>query len=255
MGVGKERNKPCWCGSGKKLKKCHGTEKARETIVTMDMGKPVAVNGLSFNPQGGLQLYSNGEVVNPVKADLHVSYKRRNKKPKTTFQTALKPKRMSVNQNTWIADFNIIYAIDTNTRIVNDCLISTACAIECEVVGQASSIGLIEKGMLHTTFQVPQRDEAEKHGIVKLIHYAINKFKLNKTSAFKVAVVTDHDLGNIPSYNNLEKPFMIDPEFFLRPQFELVYASADAATDTLWNKFISRCDKTATRILKNATKR
>lgn len=30
MAEGRERNNPCWCGSGKKLKKCHGETKSKE---------------------------------------------------------------------------------------------------------------------------------------------------------------------------------------------------------------------------------
>jgi hypothetical protein len=249
LGVGHARNQPCWCGSGKKLKKCCRTEKPRQTSVTFDMGKPVAVDGIRFGPGGEVQLRSKDTIVNPISAHLEVSYERRNKKPKITFHKASKPGNVSIDPHEWVRDFNIIYVADTNAKkSTTGAILAVGCAIEFEVRNENSSTLLIERGMLQTRFQPSQLIDAEKTAIVALIRYAISKFRLLSARPFRIAIITDNDLGSLADYNDRIRP-LVDG-FFVPPAFQLIYASADSARDTLWNTFITRCDKTASKVLK-----
>jgi hypothetical protein len=76
MSEGKNRNKLCPCGSGKKYKKCCMDKKKRITSVTMDMGEPVIINGYKVGADGSLQLLRNGVTVPPVKANIETLYER-----------------------------------------------------------------------------------------------------------------------------------------------------------------------------------
>ncbi|MBT1072939.1 SEC-C metal-binding domain-containing protein [Pelotalea chapellei] len=51
MSEGKNRNKRCSCGSGKKFKNCcFLNRKTRTTSITVDMGRPVAIDAVRVTP-------------------------------------------------------------------------------------------------------------------------------------------------------------------------------------------------------------
>lgn len=61
------------------------------------------------------------------------------------------------------------------------------------------------------------------------------------------ASVVDSDFSRIPAYNRRESP--IEGDFYLPPQFTLVYASADGGANQFGNRLIRLCDREAKRLL------
>src|SRR5687768_4260185 len=127
MGSGSSRNDPCWCGSGRKQKRCHPREKPRTTSLTFKFEQPVTVDGISFNRETGVpELWREGQKLRPSSAVLQTSYERQ-KGPKVTLRVPFAADEPpTVMLPVALARFGRLYAIDCNTRTIATGRISLA---------------------------------------------------------------------------------------------------------------------------------
>lgn len=245
MAKNRFRNLPCPCGSGKKTKKCHGVgiwdKKPRSHEITMDMGRPIKIDSFRVERNGHIQFFSDGEPIQPMKADVRVTYKRESKHDKTTFSASVDPRKPSININHILMNYDLVYAIDTHTRKSDNEYKSVSCAIECQV--QKSHALLLPTGRFTISFKPKTVDEVEKRGIVTLIRAIMDRWKLPRLPQMKVGIITDHDLNNIVNYNSRTIPLIPQTKAYLPPGFELLYASSDLKNDTVCNHLLSRCHK------------
>lgn len=212
--------------------------KPRQIILTTDMGKPVVVNAIRFDSDGKIKFISNGEVVNPIKAKLAEQYDRVNKIPKVVFDIPTNKDNLFVDDISLLQRFDYIYAVDTNSKIIQDELITISCYMRF--------ITKKRIGELFEPIVIRNKKVTEKMGWVELIR-AILQDKAYQQD-FKIAVVVDSDYGNINKYNNRELPLI--GNLYLPPNFELIYASTDTGMNHLQNKLISECDLLAKRTYK-----
>ena|SRR5712691_4374399 len=63
----------------------------------------------------------------------------------------------------------------------------------------------------------------------------------------RIAIIVDSSLDSLRDFNARAVPVIDD--WFLSPNFTLLYATADAATATIGNRLIRTCDRNATQIL------
>lgn len=245
MAEGNQRNKPCPCGSTKKFKLCCLDKKPRNISTTMYMGKPVEVNGIKMSSDGSFELLNNGLPMTPESAYHEISYNRKNT-PKILNRTHLDPNQLSVNNSTRaLTRYDLLFAIDTNTKIFNDEIISIGCIVLCELTSlEGEEIIAMYKPVYSLEFRNIQK-KAENIAWMKAIQLIIANPSYNLN--LKIGLIVDSDLDNISAYNNQSIPIYAD--FYLPKNIELIYASADVGKEFLVNKLISECDKAANMLI------
>jgi hypothetical protein len=144
--------------------------------------------------------------------------------------------------------FDIIIAIDTNTKIIGNERISATGILHCTLKCVQKSNTYYadfpwQKVMLFRNCQ--EELSAEKFGWLTEIQ-RISHIPQSKLHRF--AVVTDHDLDNHTSYNAKRVP--IFKEFYLPDNFTFIYGRADTSNETLLNYLVKKCDKESTSVLR-----
>lgn len=241
------RNDPCPCGSGKKYKKCCMGKKPRSQYVYVGFREPF--QGVSFDCNQVWVHLPSGE---KTKADAVLSqtqYTRKSGKEKVVYSIDGK---IILDVATFFASYDFISAIDTNTKLINGDMVSVSAILECypklnKAVGQVKMKYRING---NTVFKNCPNNASERYAWARLIAM------IASTPAYrddlKVALVTDHDLNRHHQYNTRQLPIYED--FYLPANFELVYASGDAKTDSILNMFIAKCDENASDIIRQLEK-
>jgi hypothetical protein len=213
--------------------------KTRNSILKVDMGKPATVNKLRLSQNERIQFFENNQLIQPQRARL-VKYYDRLKKPKVLFDIPSEPFHLSLVESGNLKKYNFIYAIDTNSKVVNSTLLTVCCVAQCDRINKYCDIKCL--------FAVKNDGSVtEKIAWVELIQ-SILKDK-NYKSDFVIGIIVDSDYGNISKYNKRELPLING--YYLPPSFELIYASTDSGRENFVNQLISECDRQATQIINN----
>lgn len=214
----------------------------------MDMGKPVTANAMRFSPDGKVELLFDGKPLIPNNAYCETSYDRK-KNPKILNKIGLNPNNLVNNQNITLQKFDVIFAVDTNTKKINNVDISVCGLVFC-------TIHPIDKNSINYKYAPIKyfefrgiKEKYENVAWVEVIEFIMNNPKLSNK---KIGLVVDSDLGNIPDYNQNILP--IYSNFYLPSNIEIIYASADAGKEYILNKLISVCDKEASLLLNKIIK-
>ncbi len=119
------RNDQCPCGSGKKYKKCClNKRKPRSINLTLDFGEPTTLDGISIDPTSGkVSLLCNGVPRIPKNAWIEKEYSRE-KGPKILSRIPALVTELQIEPNSVLRGYDLIYAIDTNTKPSNKELLS-----------------------------------------------------------------------------------------------------------------------------------
>jgi len=240
------RNKACPCGSGKKFKDCCRNKKSRNKFTTMDMGKPAIVNGIKMFSDGTFKLLNNGLPLTPENAYHEINYNK-GKGSKILNKIPLNPNQLLNDPNLALKNFDLIFAIDTNTKLVNGEIISISCIVLCKLTQSKNNATIAEYAPIHFLEFKNIKQNAENIAWMKSIQLiTTNPFYNPK---LKIGFVIDSDLGNLPAYNKRTAPIYAD--FYLPQNIELIYASADVGKEFIVNKLISLCDKEAKKLLED----
>jgi hypothetical protein len=143
-------------------------------------------------------------------------------------------------------NFDYIFAIDTNSAIINSRKISFAV------------IYYVPRNLKTYTNQFPflpfltiEINQASKEINPETIgwHLIINKIIESPTYSQKISIglIVDSELGKLPEINNRKIPYY--NENFLPANIRLVYASSDGGREYLPNMMISYCDKMGKKCL------
>ncbi len=148
---------------------------------------------------------------------------------------------------TLTSDFKTIYAIDTNTKRLNNDMISISCILECYVKKTeiAQQIKLFYRRH-YLAFKNCPNNESERFAWFRLVVMITSALRYDGSP--RIAVITDHDLNRHSKYNAKELP--IHKDFYLPDNFTLIYASSDTGKENMLNMLIAECDKHASNILK-----
>lgn len=171
-----------------------------------------------------------------------IKYKTENGKNRTLNRIESNSNIMSINLIEQICQFDMIFAVDTNTKNINGVNISVPSTQCCEINKDENetSFKFCCFGLL--CLKDIEENHPEKIGIKLLIQAIMSNQKYSKN--LKIGVVTDHDLGNINKYNKKEIPLCED--FYLPENFTLIYAT-DKPKENILNILISKCDKEANK--------
>jgi len=235
----------------KKKQKNRQNKKPRQHVITLDMGRPVAANGLSIDPKTGkASLLFNGRPLLPVQANIEVSYNR-NKGPKSLVNANTNPSLLYPNPNRVLEQFDLIIAVDTNWKDVD----GERIAVTATIYGRNTKIKVRE----HTSIEMGIRQcfeyrnpacKPENLGWQQIIEMLQRNPEYNKT--MKVALIVDSDLNMLKDYNKRLKP-VIDG-FYLPENFELIYASAESSSESIANQMIAKADSISRTLLNQIIK-
>jgi hypothetical protein len=242
------RNAPCPCGSGKKYKKCCSDKKPREQIILV--GSPVPLKSFHYDKEKMefMGLDHNGNLIKPVRTFSQTQYHGQTGKEKIISRIPDKViPRMDDLMRYLSSGFDVIFAIDTNTNVIQNQNISVSSLIHATMV-ETSISGSYEISTWKDGFFVfkncPPHIPAEKNGW----HIALNSINSNSVNRERrFALVTDHDIENHNNYNNRKQPIV--REFYLPENFTLLYARGDSGNDSILNMLLKECDKNSSKIL------
>lgn len=220
-------------------------KKPRTISITLDMGEPVKADSFSLTPDGKFQLLYKGKPLTPKSAYVESSYERKNKQKqlKILNRSHVQTEQLIVNPNRALQKYNLIYAIDTNSEYINDKYISVSGIVICKIIPHTTYI-IVQYGFIDYFIAYDILGKPENFAWKNIIETIDQNNNIGQ-----IGIIVDSDLGNIPTYNNHEKP--IYENFYLPPNFELIYGSSDVGKEYLSNILIKECDKKAKEMLNN----
>lgn len=150
----------------------------------------------------------------------------------------------SLSLNESLLNFDHVYAVDTNTKYVNNTWLSAGCICylaSCQKDGTEYTYELKWVQQV-TSINSFCRYQMEQHVWNAAIAYIQSIIPSNST----VALIVDCDLENIQKYN--ERSLKIRDAAYIPENFTLIYASADTG-GTIANKMIAYSDTCASKVL------
>jgi len=142
-------------------------------------------------------------------------------------------------------DAGVVYAVDTNTKKENPGFFSICVIIKGEFNrndNEGFSINYFPEKVItsYNEYQHPLIEQFCWKGAIEYIQSQL------PDSNKKVVLIVDCDLQNIGLMNERKKPIV--DNFYLPPNFTLLYASSDVGKEFLPNKMIALSDKLANEL-------
>lgn len=241
-------NQPCTCGSGKKFKKCCRDKKPRKQSIIIGSSEPLSGLQYDKDKMKFMGLTSDGCFIEPEATFSQTHYISQSGKEKvlSRVQDKVIPDEADLIRHL-SSSFDLIIALDTNTKIIGDETVSASGIIHCVVKKTDSSNKYQVDFPQQKTMpfrNCPSELHPEKFGWMAEIQ-KINREPSNRGKKF--AIVTDHDLDNHTLYNS--KKIAIFKDFYLPENFKLIYGS-DGSNENFLNTLVRKCDKESTALLK-----
>lgn len=234
------RNDPCPCGSGRKYKKCCIDKRPRDRFVYIGQGDKF--QGITLeNGEVSAHLLSGEKV--KAKVSSQAQYTGASGKEKVLYSV---PDKVVFDVLLFLAsDFDVFWAIDTNTKDVGEERVSVSCVLECYAQLIAPTrVEVLRRKHGNIVFRNCPKGEAERFGWSRLVKMITSQPKYSAN--LRIGVVTDHDMARHSHYNARELP--IYGELYLPPNFTLMYARDDKMENVV-NLLIKECDKDAETVL------
>jgi hypothetical protein len=241
-------NDRCPCGSGKKYKKCCRDKKPRQHTVMV--GSPVPLKGFHYN-RATMTLEGiahDGQLVKPDVTFSQICYIGESGKEKVLTRTHDKVIPNEADLMIHLSSFDMIIAVDTNTKEIGADKLSVSGIVQCQVRSEAETnmyaVELLSQGA-YLFRNCPQELSPEKFGWLSIIT------ELNRDPRYsmkKYCLVSDHDLDNHNQYNCRKLPILGD--IYLPPNVALMYGRGDGSKESILNNLVMRCDKEASRVIK-----
>lgn len=161
---------------------------------------------------------------------------------KTNFIT--NTRQMEILPN--LDSFDTIMAIDTNSYSIQKFDFTSHVGVAAQVLTTIENGQPIKHAKIIKVFTNNGKlEKPENYNWKNLIEF-IREHR-NYLVTKKYGIIVDSDLGNIPNYNSRKAPIIDD--FYLPQNFQLIYASSDAANDEITNQVIAFCDKISKKML------
>ena len=247
------RNDPCPCGSGKKFKKCCFLKKPRRQVVMVGSPEPLRVFHYDKDKMELKGLTIDGRLIDTNVTFSQTHYNGHSGKEKiiSRVQDKVIPNQADLFRHL-STSFDLLIAIDTNTKIIGSEALSVSAVVHC-IVQRTSDPNKYYAGFpWHGAIlfrNCPNELHPEKFGWITEIK-RINSNPQNRTRSF--ALITDHDLGNHIPYNNKQVP--VYGSFYLPDNFRVMYGRGDSSKENLLNHLLQQCDKKSTDLIKEIEK-
>jgi hypothetical protein len=146
--------------------------------------------------------------------------------------------------------YDVICAIDTNTRLVRQKRISVTGIVICEKCWIGDPHGLTRGWLYHTPFCIEiielSEAKAENAGWSFALSHLESLDYIRRDE--RVGIVVDSDLGNLTAYNERRERY---DSFNLLPlNWRFIYGSSDIGAETLVNLSIKTADNAAKQCLR-----
>jgi hypothetical protein len=228
-------------------RKKQNRRKQRILSVTVDMGKPVRPEAITFDPRTGEVVFLHGSApIRPVSANVSSGYERESKF-KTLNWLPLPENHLVANPATVLRSFDLFYAIDTNYKKMNDELI----AVTGIVIGRNAGRLAPDATLILYNFACCY----ELRGVVRNpenVGWITVIEEIRKSPSYDprsyLGFIVDSNLGSLEQYNSREKPICED--FYLPHNMRLLYAS-DSAMDNIMNVMLNFAHKGSKNLLKH----
>jgi hypothetical protein len=241
-------NALCPCGSGKKYKKCCRDKKPRQNVVMV--GSPVPLKGFHYNrdTMTFTGIAHDDKLVKLAVTFSETHYIGQSGKEKVLTRTHDKVIPNETDLIIHLSSFDMIIAVDTNTRKIGDDALSVSGIIPCHVnPTEKTNIYAIDF-LPHGAYlfrNCPKDLSPEKFGWL----LAINRINCEPDNIIKkYCLVSDHDLDNHNQYNSRKLPIIRD--IYLPSNVELMYGRGDSSKENILNDLVMRCHKEASSIIK-----
>lgn len=214
--------------------------------VNFKLPKGHKVTKASIQPDGEIILTDNeGNTITPEKMERTTQYPR-NKGPKIQSRSSLANQHVSVGGVNEFMQYDSVFAIDTNTRKVNDEKISVACFICCNFISEGDEIRIDCDGKLniYEFHDIPENVNPEMVAIHKVTQDIIKSNPSN--TKLNIAFITDTDMESHDKINARDIP--IYQNHLLPMGTTLHYASTDTGREST-NRLIKFCDKQSSNYL------
>ena len=137
------------------------------------------------------------------------------KHPKTLLEFQSNSQALSIHPNSFIEEFDILFAVDTNTRPIDGKNVSMCVSVKCEKTGVTERIGnaplvsfYIEPLINVLSHDVPGNPEIYMWW--SIINHILNK--MPEVKDLRVGLVVDSNLKMLRYYNNRSLPLLINPK-------------------------------------------
>jgi len=244
-------NKPCYCGSGKKYKKCCKNKKPRETVVEGSFDNPVTSNNFRLNLKNGrvgfyLDSKANDELSSYIATLRHD--KDGGKGHKVISRVYSKGGDIRAFVDTNLLKFNYVVAVDTNEKKIGEdrvCVSVAMVASPSAVPGKVLLTVIKNEGHVIEFWNPVER--SERVGWKIAIEVIVGTSAYLNGGTF--GVIVDSELDSLNLFNSRE--LEITPGFTLPERITMIYGSADKKNDSAINKFINLADKTANSVFED----
>lgn len=232
-----ERNGPCPCGSGKKYKKCclaqASNRKPRSEYIYATTRDEVSEILLSFDPLTGAIEFDTPVIGSYAQ----VTYEREFPKgPKVINKVPLNPTALRfASDQSIFEDYDLLFAIDTNTRHINGISHSIGGFLYCELIKKQQAI----KWLVPFGIEFTDEHKPENFSWKIVMEHILEDPALKSVS--RIGVLVDSEYSQIDNYNKRTMPIWGD--VFLPTNVRLIYASTDTGKEFLINKLINEADK------------
>lgn len=222
-------------------KKSKSERKSRSEWTHATTSGEVSEIGFSYDPVTDTVSFTT-----PVENTYHeVSYER-TKRPKVLNRTPLSGADLKLQANPALKDFDLLVALDTNTRLISGCSLSVTGIVLGSWVSdpRTGSKSLYYRTPFCLEF-VELCEPREKIGWIMALTELSARGHITEGTA--TAVVVDAHLADIPTINARKEPVFAD--VYLPVGVTLLYASADVGAEYGSNKLIRYADQVSTRVL------
>ena len=222
-------------------------KKPRNPGLVFTVDKSTKTDGFIIGPDGYLALAYQGKPIDLSYAAVELTYDRP-KGRKVLFQAPLDPKTVNLDPNAPLLAYDLVYAVDTNTKFLTKFLHGERVSVVCATQGVRHRRGmqiLIERIPF---FGIELRNvtgDPERVGWRFFCNAVMESPDYN--SHLRIAILVDSSLDSLRDINARSSPVVGD--WMLPANFTLLYASTDSATATIGNQLMRTTDSTGTRIL------
>lgn len=215
------------------------------------MGESVSIREVRWNDRTG-ELYlfdSLGRRLLPRTATVGLGYSRgQDRAPKVVSEAPLR------STTTWHPDpdfevfsnHDIVIAIDTNTSTTTDGSIAVACTVLAHRLRTQLTRGFgLSWRVTHALEYRGVPVHNERVAWAEVIYLLLQDRRFPRSN--RVALVVDSHLRDLPDIDNRRLPLI--EEFYLPPNFQLIYGSSELAADTYINLMIAAADRESRRLM------
>jgi hypothetical protein len=202
---------------------------------------------MSFDPRTGeILVYHEGKAIRPVSGRVQLTYPR-DKGNKILSEAELLPENLVANPNRVLENYDALLAVDTNSKQVDEEVVSVTCLVRGQPVNGLVPGGytVVQFGLSHCIEFWGAREGQERIGWWEVLT-ALTRSPTYSDS-MRVGLIVDAYLGSLNRINKGEEAVFGDT--YLPKNVSLIYASTDTPNEGLANKMLSIADRESKHLL------